>query len=63
MATDTNVSTGGIRDPYRSLLILSGGILLALALLAGQAGYREETPPAPQGTAKTSSAGGIQASR
>lgn len=63
MVTDTDISSGGIRDPYRSLLILSGGILLALALLAGQAGYREDLPPAPQHSAKTSSAGGIQTSR
>ncbi|MEZ4483530.1 MAG: hypothetical protein R2864_02695 [Syntrophotaleaceae bacterium] len=48
MSTVTDHQTGGIRDPYRSLLILLGGILLALAVLAGQTGYRDTLPSSGQ---------------
>lgn len=34
--------TSGIRDPYRSLLILLGGLLVALIILAGQSGFRDD---------------------
>lgn len=44
MSTLTDHKPSGIRDPYRSLLILLGGILLALALLVGQTGYRDDLP-------------------
>ncbi|OEU61162.1 MAG: hypothetical protein BA870_04330 [Desulfuromonadales bacterium C00003094] len=44
MSTLTEHKPSGIRDPYRSLLILLGGILLALALFAGQTGYRDDLP-------------------
>jgi hypothetical protein len=44
MSTLTDHKHSGIRDPYRSLLILLGGILLALALFAGQTGYRDDLP-------------------
>jgi len=44
MTTMTNQQSAGIRDPYRSLLILLGGILLALMVLAGQTGYRDDSP-------------------
>lgn len=44
MSTLTDQPSSGIRDPYRSLLILLGGILLALVVLAGQTGYRDDLP-------------------
>ncbi len=44
MPTLTEHKPSGIRDPYRSLLILLGGLLLALALFAGQTGYRDDLP-------------------
>lgn len=44
MSTVTDHQAAGIRDPYRSLLILLGGIFLALVVLAGQTGYRDDLP-------------------
>jgi hypothetical protein len=33
----------GIRDPYRTLLILLGGVLMALVALAGQMGGKDDS--------------------
>jgi hypothetical protein len=33
----------GIRDPYRTLLILLGGLLMALVALAGQMGGKDDS--------------------
>lgn len=60
MPTDTDFQPTGIRDPYRSLLILSGGVLLALALFAGQAGYRDDPPLTGQAAQRRPSVRGIQ---
>ncbi len=44
MSTVADRQAAGIRDPYRSFLILLGGIFLALVVLAGQTGYRDDLP-------------------
>lgn len=56
----TNHESSGIRDPYRSLLILLGGVLLALALLAGQTGYREDLPLSRQVAPRNPAATALQ---
>lgn len=61
MQTLTNNEPSGIRDPYRSLLILLGGVLLALALLAGQTGYQDDLPLSRQGTLRNPAASGLSA--
>lgn len=61
MPTLTDHESSGIRDPYRSILILLGGVLLALALLAGQSGYREDLPLSRQGAPRNPAATGLQA--
>jgi hypothetical protein len=61
MSTLTDRKSSGIRDPYRSLLILLGGFLLALALFAGQTGYREDLPLSGQVTPYSPAATGLRA--
>ncbi len=61
MPTLTDHESSGIRDPYRSLLILLGGILLALALLAGQTGYRDDLPLSGQVAPRSPAATGLRA--
>lgn len=60
MQTLTDHQPSGIRDPYRSLLILLGGVLLALALLVGQTGYREDLPLLRQGAPRNPAATDLQ---
>ncbi len=58
----THHESSGIRDPYRSLLILLGGVLLALALLAGQTGYRDDLPLPRHDTVRNPAATDLQLS-
>lgn len=63
MSILTDHKPSGIRDPYRSLLILLGGVLLALALLAGQTGYRDDLPLAAQVAPYAPAVSGLRAAR
>lgn len=62
MQSLTDHETSGIRDPYRSLLILLGGVLLALALLVGQTGYRDDVPLSRHDAVRNPAAAGSQLS-
>jgi hypothetical protein len=61
MSTLTEHKPSGIRDPYRSLLILLGGFLLALILFAGQTGYRDDRPLSGQVVPHSPVATGLRA--
>ncbi len=63
MPTNTDFQSSGIRDPYRSLLILSGGVLLALALFIGQAGYRDDPLLTGQAAQTSPAMKGMQVAR
>jgi hypothetical protein len=60
MQTLTDHESSGIRDPYRSILILLGGVLLALALLVGQTGYRDDLPLSRHEAPRNPVAAGLQ---
>ncbi len=60
MSTLSEHKSTGIRDPYRSLLILLGGVLLALALFAGQTGYRDDQPLSGQVVPRSPVATGLR---
>jgi hypothetical protein len=63
MPTLTDREPSGIQDPYRSLLILLGGILLALALFAGQTGYRDDLPLSGKISPRSPSTIGLRTAR